>query len=527
MKILEHPASTAFGATTIITLTMLACLASPTHDSIYHLLGPISAILVPLLLNFIGVWILMTALLILGRRYSMLNAWVWSILAVILPWLLLKSLRVMNGYGPLPRAITLVVLLLPMVAMAVVALRFRATTLFRYTRKLAAILLGLAAISGVFLWAEIFCYTWQARDLNTPRPLHHAAISGVDASHHHRIVWIVLDELSYRQVYEHRYAGLDLPAFDRLAATSTVFTHAVPAGIFTDVVLPSLFTGLPLDKVYKPVAGWPLELHDVSTNKWVQLNPHNTVFQDALTGGYSTAIAGWFNPYCRIIPDVLDRCFWTNHFNLPGGFFPEQSIAWNTEQPLLQNLSFYSERLGLIREHNSVHIATAFHQKDYNDLMAAGDKLLADPAVDFMLLHMPIPHPGAIYNRHTHNFVPARSSYLDNLVLCDLYLAHVRQELEQSGDWEDTTLVVMGDHSWRVHITWSHFPEWTSEEQVASDGVRFDDRPAYIVKLAKQRNGTRIDDRLESVRTRALMDGIITNRIKTPEDLAAWVRQQN
>jgi Sulfatase len=523
MKVLEHPATTAFGVTTIVTLTMLTPLASPTHDSIYHLVGPISAILMPLLLNFIGVWILLTVLLVLGRRYSMLNAWVWSVLAVILPWQLLKSWRLMNGYGPLSHAITLVVLLLPMVVVAVVALRFRATTLFPKTRKLAAILLGLAAISGVFLWAEIFCYTWQARDLNTPRPLHHATISS-DAPHHRRIVWIVLDELSYRQVYERRYAGVDLPAFDRLAATSTVFTHVVPAGIFTGVVLPSLFTGLPLDKVYEPAAGWPLELHDVSTNKRVRLDPHNTVFQDALTGGYSTAIAGWFNPYCRIIPDVLDHCFWTSHFNLPGGFFPEQSIAWNTKQPFVQNLLSHFERLGLI-EHNSVDTVTAFHQKDYNDLMAAGDKLLADPSVNFMLLHMPIPHPGAIYNRHTHNFVPARSSYLDNLVLCDLYLAHVRQELEKSGDWEDTTLVVMGDHSWRVHLTWSRFPEWTPEEQVASDGVRFDDRPAYIVKLPNQQQAARIDDRFDAVRTRSLFDGIITNRIRTPEDLAAWVRK--
>ena len=46
-----------------------------------------------------------------------------------------------------------------------------------------------------------------------------------------RVIWILFDELSYQQVYERRLPGLQLPAFDALAAQATVFTHAVPAGI--------------------------------------------------------------------------------------------------------------------------------------------------------------------------------------------------------------------------------------------------------------------------------------------------------
>ena len=37
----------------------------------------------------------------------------------------------------------------------------------------------------------------------------------------------------------------------------------------------------------------------------------------------------------------------------------------------------------------------------------------------------------------------------------------------------------------------------------------------------------RIDERFDALHTRAMFDAIMTNRIKTPEDLAAWVRQQN
>ena len=55
MKGLEHPAVTAFGATTIIVLTLLAPLASPLHHELYHFYGPPSALIIPVLLDFAGV----------------------------------------------------------------------------------------------------------------------------------------------------------------------------------------------------------------------------------------------------------------------------------------------------------------------------------------------------------------------------------------------------------------------------------------------------------------------------------------
>jgi len=140
---------------------------------------------------------------------------------------------------------------------------------------------------------------------------------------------------------------------------------------------------------------------------------------------------------------------------------------------------------------------------------------------------MPVPHPGGIYDRKNSAFTTGHASYVDNLALADRYLAHVRLILEQRGEWNPSTVVVMGDHAWRTKLVWAGSESWTAEDQAASHGAQFDDRPAYIVKLPNQQQSARIDDRFDAVRTRALLDGIITNRIKTPEDLASWVRQQN
>jgi hypothetical protein len=528
MKLLEHPATTAFGAATSILLILLVPLASPTHTELYHLSGSVSSVLVPLLLNFAGVWLLLTLLLGWGRKHRWLNASLWVTLGVALPWMLMKAWFSLLRNGPIPRSANLTFLALLLIAAAtVLALRPQTVTLLRSARRLAVTLLGFVALSGAIMLAEALDFAWQARHLNALRPLHQTAFAGVTAARRGRIIWIVFDELSYRQVYEHRYVGLELPAFDRLATEATVFTNTVPAGLFTEFVLPSLITGMPLDNVHSPAAGWPLGIHNSSTQTWGQLDPHSTVFQDALNAGYSTAVAGWFNPYCRILPEVLDHCFWTSHLPLPGGIFPGQSIGWNTEQPVLHHLLSISAKLNITQRRNAASNEVAFHQEDYSELLTAADKLLADPSVSFLLLHMPIPHPGGIYNRHTSTFVTADPTYLDNLALCDLYLAHVRQELERDGTWDNTTLVVMGDHSWRVQLNWARSPGWTSEEQVASDGAKFDTRPAYIVKLPHQTAPSRIETPFAALRTRELFDNLLTGRIATLQQLAVWAQQDN
>jgi hypothetical protein len=150
--------------------------------------------------------------------------------------------------------------------------------------------------------------------------------------------------------------------------------------------------------------------------------------------------------------------------------------------------------------------------------------MLADKTTTFLLIHMPIPHPGGIYNRVTGALDPRNSTYLDNLALSDRYLAHVRSVLEAQGEWDRSTIVVMGDHSWRTKLLWSGAPGWTPEEEDASHGGQFDDRPGYIVKLPYQHAGTRIDVPFAAVRTRALMDQLMCAKISSPGELSAWVQ---
>jgi hypothetical protein len=83
----------------------------------------------------------------------------------------------------------------------------------------------------------------------------------------------------------------------------------------------------------------------------------------------------------------------------------------------------------------------------------------------------------------------------------------------------------MGDHGWRTSLIWKTLPSWTSEEEKASAGGKFDDRPTYIVKLAGQRTNERVNHPLKAIKTRKLVDALMKREIQTPADLESWVAQ--
>ena len=386
--------------------------------------------------------------------------------------------------------------------------------------KLASGVLTYLGLSGVVLLAALMHAWWAARHLNAPPPLMQGASAEGPRVGRGRVIWILLDELSYDQTFEHRFPGLQLPAFDALAAQSTVFTRVLPAGIQTDQVVPALLTGRTVDAIRSTPNG-KLLLPDPGTGKWSSFDQHATVFQDALNAGYGTAVAGWYNPYCRLLPSVLAHCAWSDSAVLVDGLSSDGELGANMVNlfaALFGNATMGRLAQSLLPVHD---LQRAGQITDYHALVSAGDRLLADPASTFVLLHMPFPHPPGFYNRTTGRLTTESRSYLDNLVLADHYIAHVHALLEKKGQWDSSTLLVMGDHSWRTSLIWTHAGNWTAEEATASRGGQYDERPAYLLKLPGQHAAHHIDSSFRAVRTRQLLDRIFTNRMHTTEDLQA------
>jgi hypothetical protein len=131
--------------------------------------------------------------------------------------------------------------LLALVALALAAALIWPHPALRVVRGLAVAVSPLAVVTMVLALSMLFevavrpASRWVA-----PVPLDRTPPSL------RRVVWIVLEELDQRIVFEARPAGLELPELDRLRRES-LYAHAArpPAGT-TDVTTPALITGRPV-----------------------------------------------------------------------------------------------------------------------------------------------------------------------------------------------------------------------------------------------------------------------------------------
>jgi len=524
----------ALGLSNIATYWMTGALISSHHLMVYHWSGSVFALFAPVWLNLIAIWIAVAVLLhstLLSRIWRRV---VWVGILVALPALAVISFKLGSGnsdivLGPgIQSHIHFLYLWLygisPLLWIGLlICWRPQLDQYFERAVRFVEVVLMFSGVAGAALLAQLAWCNWMAIGLNNQPALH---VQSTAQAAKPRILWLVMDELSYQQVYEQRFPGLALPKFDRLAKESAVFTQVIPAGQNTDRIIPALISGRPIADIRSSAAG-ELWAREQGSNEWRAYDQHDTVFQDALKEGYSTGLVGWWNPYCRTLPAVLDHCYWTAWFMEHKGFAENATLGMKLKATVLRAIYELAKMLpnrandwiDTIGTDDKLHVA-----QTYLDLSGQADKLLSDSSANFVMVHIPIPHPMGIYNRVTGQFSAESTSYIDNLALSDLYLAHLRSELEARGEWDSTTLVLMGDHGWRTHI-WKD-QSWDETDEAASHGGKFDSRPGYIVKLPNQKTGMRINEPFHALETRALLDALMNGQIKTETDLEAWVKSR-
>ncbi|HWY70774.1 MAG TPA: sulfatase-like hydrolase/transferase [Terriglobales bacterium] len=332
-----------------------------------------------------------------------------------------------------------------------------------------------------------------------------------------RIVWILFDELSYAQTFESRNSSLRLPNFDWLRDRSTSFSQLGPVGYYTARVVPSLLIGRQIRNLRSTLDGSALIQLEESSHLQ-QLDPQQTIFAEAQRNGWTTGVAGWSNPYCRLLSTVLDSCDW-----LPDQFTPSYLYSHMSAQrsPLQNALAPVANSIRRFRHQPSADpSATEFHLRDARDLIAPALALIRDEQIGFVFLHLAVPHPPGVYDRSTHQFRKG-GSYLDNLALADHYLGQLLEAVSSTTPAARTTVVVCSDHSWRVPM-WKNSAIWTQEDERASNSF-FDNRPVLMVHFPEQTQRISIDQPENSLILHAMLEGMLRGTIADPEQLASWV----
>lgn len=389
------------------------------------------------------------------------------------------------------------------------------------------------------LMRAIFLYSWPvlalvlmqaARHTLLPYPVP-AYADGAFAPRFHarprvvRVVWIIFDELSQSISFDDRPANLQLPNLDRLKAESFYATSAIAPGPSTELSMPALTIG---ETVTQAVPKGPntVLLRTALRPAPVAWNSVPNVFDAARRMGFNTGLAGWFYPYGRLLNRSLTECYWTAGWLVPGveeraQRQPLMASMWDRANlqfaalPLLGHMPFVFPGIHHRRE----------KIRRFSSLLDRAREMAADPAIGLVLLHMPVPHPPAIYDRARDAMsAEGRIGYLDNVALADRTLGILRREMERAGLWDRTAVLVSADHGWRTYL-WRGGPEWTAGEEAAArrdtSGIPF------LLKLPGQTSGVTYGKSFGTVITAHIITEILDGRLTDPAAVGKTIEALN
>lgn len=377
--------------------------------------------------------------------------------------------------------------------------------------------LGLVAFSFCALWIvpELLHVATIREPIKIAPPFHPSAAA--NETFNRRIVWILFDELSYHQVFDHPVPGLELPNFSRMRAESVSFAALKPVGFYTDRIIPSLLINKHIDHIRTTIDGKLLYKDDLQGD-WATYDPNATLFGLAQRNGQNAGVDGWFIPYCRIFAQVLNSCSWEPNMMEFGAYGASE------KKSLLANALVLPSHLLEFDSAAQASTVSDDHMLAYRKIMDHTHALIGDNRLRLVFLHIPVPHMPGIYDRQTHRFRRG-GTYLDNLVLADDTLGALLQEIQSSSSAAKITVIVSSDHSWRVTPV-RHAKPWIGEEEQASSGGVFDDRPVLLIHFPDQNIGNDVNAPTSEMVEHDIVAGMILGEINSAQDLRAFLSQR-
>jgi hypothetical protein len=415
------------------------------------------------------------------------------------------------------------------------------------TLYILAVLLGIFVVAALIKWGEkIFSFVralmlflspfvlmtfsqavWGA--LNDAPEKEFAAYNGGSINQNKsrnaiksRVVWFVFDEMDYKLAFEQRPPEIQLPEFDRLLKQSLTATNAVSPSIATLESMPSLFTGKQV-KMADPFGKNELILN-FPDGQQSKFSTEPTIFSKVKDMNGDSAIAGWYHSYCRVIGKDLSDCHWES-YDLANDFHNK-----SFSQSLLSNLynfglsmpggfrlvKFFKGHWVLVT-HWQPEAFTEFYDsyiRRHENLMEASKRMVTNPDMDLVLIHLPIPHYPNFYNRTKQDY-SGGSGYVDNLVFTDLVFGELRRDMEAAGLWDDSVVIVSADHPWRLEIFTDR------DRELAEQGK--DPRVPFIVKLKNQTGPVKYEKPFNTLVTHDLILALMKGEISTPGELEKWL----
>jgi hypothetical protein len=500
------------GLAMLYLLPPIGVFLSPARINLYHQLLPVTTLTRGLLIDLLLLGLLGgIAFTLLDRATPRLKQILWLPVFFVTAWIVGRDISTSVSNSILRGHLLRTTPYVPALVLTVVlALLLFTPGVYSKLVRIASLVFaagGIALLLAVIPRLGLACFSRAPQEqAGFTRPVSNPGHPG-----ELHIVWILFDELSYRQAFEHPQPGIVLPAFAKVAAESVTFSQLLPVGDQTQRVIPSLLLGEPVADVESDASG-NLLLRHTRGAPWQHFDQNATIFAAAKRQGWGTGVSGWYNPYCRILNNVLDSCYWTFSQSVAGELFSGLSSRQSSWQNARDGLPL-AARIELMW-HKGPHNQAL--REDYQNILSAGEALIDDPSIRLVFIHMPVPHPPGLMRNPSgkHEF-----DYLGNLVFADQAMAQFLNSLAASPAAADTVLIVSSDHSWRSSL-WRGAGGWTKAEERATNGGFFDQRPVLMVRFPQQTRGEQIDRPESAMVVHRLLLDLIAGKVRTPED---WI----
>ncbi|MBF0272375.1 MAG: sulfatase-like hydrolase/transferase [Magnetococcales bacterium] len=328
-----------------------------------------------------------------------------------------------------------------------------------------------------------------------------------NAPHRHRVLLLVFDEMDYSLAFQDRPESVRMPEFDRLRSESLSAQNAFPPGPQTSFSMPSMFTGKVVTDSQKTGRDRLLTFIDGSTNR---LKHEKTIFT-VLNNDNKTTLRmsdierfvnfGQYPADARIVPlPTVRQRNQPSLINLMRGQFSKVI----TLLPLSRILQLTQQISALLGRDSLLVYAKAY--------LRQAEQVVAKADVDFAYIHMMMPHTPFIYDRVLDDYSSAgHVDYMDNLVLTDHWLGHLRQAMEKNDVWDSTTLIITADHWYRSSMHMYGRPQ--------------NHRVPLLIKPAGHHPPLTLATPINTIALFRLIPALVKQELTTSEDISAFLLQ--
>jgi hypothetical protein len=248
----------------------------------------------------------------------------------------------------------------------------------------------------------------------------------------------------------------------------------------------------------------------------VRWKAEQTIFEAAREKKWRTAVAGWFFPYSRIFgADGFDASIDASEYqgrrlaldrNRP---FPELMID---EFRVVVDCCFALN--GKSHPLFGKSLSVMEHQRIVGETVAEAIRKAANPDLDLVFLHLPVPHAPFFYDAKTGQSASRPRpviGYFDHLQLGDHVLGQIRRAMKDAGVAAKTTLLVSSDH-------------WNRQGDLI-DG-KMDHRVPFLVSFPETTQGVGYTAPFNTILSRRLVTAIMNGEVRSASEAAKWIDRE-